>query len=231
MVPETGSCFFLYMRISGLILLGCVAYAFCKSPSVDHFRKQFPDLVVSAKDTVHFGPDDHRRELWNAETIRFYDLVLRGGTTCTPSTIAQEGGFIEPRYKLQIGGREAYIVHTGDTSSVWVYSGKETVLYISNPVTDKFEPKYILASGHAGEGPWSETDSWITDLNNDGKIDIISRDIGEWTSQDEKGEFISSAQDDIRAVTWNDTGFVKLNLTNDDSLKSIYHNHYYRNDQ
>lgn len=129
--------------------------------------------------------------------------------------------------QLLIGGCESFIVHTGDTESLWIYYGRETMLYMRDPNSHKLEKKYVLASGHAGEGPWYETDSWITDVDKDGDMDILSRDIGQWMAEDSTGEFEMNFQDDLRAVTWNDTGFVELQLRNPDSLKGIYRNYYY----
>lgn len=211
----------LSMRFYIQILPVFLISAMCKSPSIDHFRNQFPEIHFQAGDTIHFGPDNYRRDLWNADDVRFMDVVLQNGTSCSPALLAEDGGFIEPRYKLMIGGRESFIIHTGDTESVWTYKGRETKLYMRNPTTDKLEPKYSLSEGNAGEGPWFEADSWLLDVDRDGDMDILTREIGQFYAHDDYQSI-----DSLYAVTWNDTGFVKLNLPNPDSLRSIYRNYY-----
>lgn len=193
-------------------------------------RAKFPVHVFSKSDSIHFAPDDFDRSKWNATEITDLDKFLKNGTSCTPSDAAATGYFLSPLMKINFGGDTAFIVAEGDTNDIWIYRGKESWIYMYDKKSKLLKRKYMLARGIAGEGPSYETDSWILDLNNDGRPDILTRHTGEWYEINDNGEAVSQTLDKMDAVTWRDTGFVSVRLPNADSLKRIYKVYYKRSE-
>lgn len=194
-----------------------------------YMRAKFPLHVFKQNDTLHFGPDDFDQRNWNADEITSMDKFLQNGNSCTGSLAVENGYFFQPLMKINLGGDTGYIVAEGDTNDIWIYQGKHTYIYMYDKQTKKLNQEYELAWGGAGEGPWFETDSWILDLNQDSKPDILTRAIGEWMDVDERGEWNMYSRDTLTAVTWNDTGFVDIKVVNPDSLKKSYQTYYKEN--
>lgn len=190
-------------------------------------RAKFPKHEFSSSDTIHFGPDEYATRQWNSQEITDLDRFLHNGNSCTPSVAASEGYFYKLLLKMDFGGGDtAYIVAEGDTNDIWIYEGKHTYIYMYDKNGKELQQKYELAWGGAGEGPWFETDSWILDLNNDSKPDILTRETGEWLATEFNGDPTDHSLDTITAVTWSDTGFVAINIHSPDSLKHIYKTYY-----
>jgi len=214
------------MRIFIAIFVFVLCAALCKDFNHMYMRSKFPKHVFLPTDTLHFGPDHFNTSDWNSKEITDLDKFLQNGNSCTGSVAAENGYFFKPLMKIDFGGADTgYIVAEGDTTDVWIYEGKNTFIYMYDD-DHLLKQKYQLAWGGAGEGPWYETDSWILDLNTDHKPDILTRETGEWLLPDSTGEFVFNSQDDLTAVTWNDTGFVKIEVRNEDSLKRIYKTHF-----
>jgi hypothetical protein len=212
------------MKSVFLILPVLFICSFCKDFHVMYMRAKFPLHVFNQNDSLHFGPDDFDQRNWSATEITDMDKFLQNGNSCTSSHAVVNGYFIQPLMKIDLGGDTAFIVAEGDTTDIWIYEGKRTNIYMYK--SGKLQILYELAWGGAGEGPWYETDSWILDLNHDKKPDILTREIGEWLVPDSTGELVGHSQDDLTAVTWNDTGFVQLKIQNPDSLRKIYRNYF-----
>lgn len=210
------------MRTIVFLLVLLLGVSFCRDFNRTVMLALFPKHAFQKSDTLHFAPDDFDQRRWSTLNTTSMDRFLHNGNSCSPSSAAAEGYFYLPLMKIDLGGDTAYIVAEGDTNDIWIYAGKHTKIYMINKQTGRIEPRYELAWGGAGEGPWYETNSWILDLNNNGVPDILTRETGEWLAPDSTGELIDHQLDELSAVTWNDTGFVNVPLRNPDSLKQVY---------
>ncbi len=189
-----------------------------------HFRAQFPPVKLNAKDTMGFVTEGFiRGTLDTTKTKYFYDLLLHQDTGYNYFEYTTEC-FFRPKLRAQMNGQEIFVGEYGDTNELAIYYGKDVLLFVYDQKKG-FRYPFVLASEHAGEGPWFQTDSWFVDLNHDRKIDILTRHIGGYMErEDENGVDIWNyiLVDDLDARTLNDTGFVKLEISNPDSLREIY---------
>lgn len=216
-----------------LIPFAILALAFVAEtePGMKIFRKEFPLVKISAADTIHFYPYEFRRGTFDSAYARFfYERLLRVDTaeyTYLPEYNSSES-FFRPILRGKMNGVEIYVGEFGDTNHLSIYLGKDVMLFTYSKKTG-FSKPFVLADEHAGEGPWFQKDSWFTDLNHDGKVDILSREVGQYMQrEDENGvdTWDLVLVDDLYARTLVDTGFVKLELSNPDSLRNIYHVHH-----
>lgn len=224
-----GSCFFIMKKSIFIAVVLSLGFCPTKDPDMNYFRSLFPEVVFSSADTLHFGPDEYKSGSSDSGKTGYLDMVLHNGNSSYQSEEFRYGNFYLPLVRGTMNGEEVFIAEYGDTNDITIYAGKEVRIYVMGHYGKRFVRSMEIASARAGEGPWSEMDSWITDLNHDGKIDILTREIGEspgWYEVGDKQEFDIREEDYMNACTLSDTGFVPIDVPNPDSLRNIYRNHH-----